>query len=98
MKLLQRSCRIDELLDGPNFARFALRVRITKEQVRSKRYAVTQTPTENLGNRNTPPLPEDIETRKLDRRQHLRAIVIKRCCRIRDQKSQFFEMRRIASN
>ncbi len=98
MKLLQRSCRIDELFHSPNFTCFAVVVWITKEQVRRKWNSIAQTPTKDLRNRNTPSLPEDVETRKLDRCQHLRAIVIQRRRRVRDQKSQFLEMRRIASD
>src|SRR4030095_7929698 len=64
----------------------------------SKRHALAQTSAKNLRHRHIPFLSENIETRKLERREHLRAIVVERCCRVRDQKSKLFQPRRIVSD
>src|SRR5690349_18785768 len=93
INLLQLARMIDELLNCSNLALSI--TRITKKQVRSERHTLTQTTTENLGNRNTPLLPENIQTGKLDRREHLRPVVVERRGRIRDQESQLFQPRRI---
>src|ERR1051326_3063119 len=94
--LPQRLRRFNELLDRSYF--FTLRVRITKKQVRSERHSLAQTPTKNLRNRHAPLLSDNIKTRKLERRKHLRAVVVERSRRIADQKSQLFELRRVMAD
>src|ERR1043165_654340 len=95
VELLQCSGMFDELRYGANLTRLTC---ISKKQVRRKRHTLAQTTTEYLRNRHAPPLPKNIKTRKLDRGEHLRTIVVKRRRRVGDQKSQLLKPRRIVSN
>ena len=88
----------DELFAGANLARSIARIRITKKQIRSKWHAVAHLPADDVVNRHAPLLPEDVETGKLERGQNLRAIVVERRRRIRDQKAHLLELRRIAAD
>ena len=69
-------CKRNQLLGSANLSLASRRIRISPEAVRRKSDTFAQTPAQNLTHRHAPRLPQDIETRKLQRRQCLRAVVI----------------------
>src|SRR3984885_4459910 len=56
------------LIDGANFARAGLGIRVAEETVRCEGNAIAQAASENLGNGYAPRLAEQVETREFKRR------------------------------
>src|SRR5262245_54757376 len=87
-----------QLLNRTDLSAARVWIRITKEAVRRKSHAVAQAPAKNVADWNAPRLPENIQTRKLDSREDLRAIVVKRCSGICDEEADFLKTRGIVPN
>jgi hypothetical protein len=94
---LQRHRRRHHLIDRPHLAVPVRSVRVPEEQVRRERHSVPQPAAQDLRHRHAPPLPQDVQTRELDCRQHLRSVVVQRRRRVRDQEPQLLQPRWIAA-
>ena len=97
MRGLHRARERDQLIDRPDRAG-AVRRGVSEEQVRRKRHAIADAAAENVAHRHAPRLSQQIETRELDRGDHLRAVVVERCGGIGEQEPHLFEPRRIAAD
>src|SRR5262249_4731477 len=86
----------DELLAGADLPGAIVAVGVAKKEVRREWNEVAASPAEDVGDGDTPFLSEEIEARKLQRGEDLRAIVIERRGWVRDEKSHLFEPRGIA--
>ena len=90
-------CRlVHELLDGADFVR-PIFVRVAKKQIRRERHAVAKPSTENIGDRHAPALTENVEARKLERGEKLRAVVVKRGGRVGYEKAHLLDARGISA-
>src|SRR5678816_664953 len=74
--LSQFPCMPDHLIDGAHFACSVFGIWITKEAIRRELHPVSNAAAKDVGNRNAPGLPENIETRKLQRREDLSSVVV----------------------
>ncbi len=96
--LLERADVFNHLLHRADLAAPRLRIRIAEERIRRERHAVTQPPAQNVANRHAPRLPQDIEAREFERRQHLRPVVVQRGGGVGDQEPHLFQAHRIAAH
>ena len=85
----------DQLVDGANFTGAGARIGISEKTVRSEGDPVAQTAAQNIRNGHAPRLAQDVEAGELECRENLRAVVVQRRRRVGDQKSHFFNTRRI---
>src|SRR5580692_3615815 len=89
---------LDPLLDRSYLAGPSIqmpRIGIAKETIRGEGNAIAQTPAQNVADGHAPSLAQDIQTCEFQRRQHLRPIVIQRCCRVGDEEAHFLQTSRI---
>src|SRR5262249_19678017 len=98
VRSLELTCVIDELVARPNFTVARLRVCISKKQIRRERHTVAHLAAQNVVNRDAPLLSENVETRELQRRQNLGAVVVERRGGVGDEESHLLEPRRIAAD
>ena len=71
---------------------------VAKEEVRRERHVVAQPAAEDFRDRHAPRLAENVEARELERREHLRAMVVERRRRVGDLEAQLLELCRIVSD
>lgn len=89
---------VDELLDRSHLAAARRRVRVSEEAVGREGHTVAQPAAEDLRDRDAPGLPEDVEARELERREHLRAPVVERRRRVGDRERHLREARRVVAD
>src|SRR5512133_1168650 len=97
VRRLERERLGDELVARSYFARSVGRAWITEEQIRCERNVIAQSSADDVADRNTPRLTQNVETCELQRGQHLRAIVVQRRSWISDAKAHLLEPRRIVA-
>src|SRR5208337_3955163 len=85
--LLEFLCVRHELLNGANFSGPISGAGITEKEIGRKFIPDHKAATENLGGRNSPRLPQDVETREFKRRDDLRSIVVERSRWVTGKKS-----------
>ena len=88
---LQRAGLRHQLLGGPDLAAAGLGSRVAEEEVRGERHALAQPAAEDLADRHAPLLAEDVEAGELERGHELRAVVVERGGRVRDQEAHLLE-------
>src|SRR5690349_5867686 len=81
----------DQLLGGTHFGAPCLRIRVTEEQIAREFDRIAELPTEQRMHGDTELLPDDVETRELERRVQLRAIVVEARGRIADREAHRLE-------
>ena len=94
---LQLARMRDELVSGADRAP-SVRGRVPEEQVRRERNPIAHAPAEDVADRHSPRLPEQVEAGKFERGDHLRAIVVERRGRVREQEPHLLEQRRVAAD
>src|SRR5262245_11066541 len=86
------------LLDGAHFPRAIFWIGVSEEAIGCELHAIADATTEDLRDRHAPGLTENIETRKLQRREDLGSIVVERRSGIGDDIPHLFETRGITSD
>ena len=87
----------DELVSGADRAP-SVGGRVPVEQVRCERNPIANAPAEDVADRNSPLLPEQVEAGKFQRRDNLRAIVVERGGRVREQEPHVLEQGGVAAD
>src|SRR3954452_11075538 len=87
----------NKLIGSANFS-FSVFIQVSPETVRGEWNAIPQLSTENGMHRYAPNLAKNIQASKFERCQQLSTVVVKRCGRVCDPETHFFEQCRVVAD
>ncbi len=93
--LLQIARVLDELIDSSDLAASGARVGIAEKTVCGEGHLVTQPAAQNVANRNSPGLSQNVQTGEFESRQNLRPVVVKRRRGVGDFEAHLLQAGRI---